>query len=337
MTADSPTIICLTPVKDEAWILDRFIRCASLWADHIVIADQGSEDGSWDIASRHDNVTLVHNPHEGWDERSRQHLLINTARALPTNGQRILISLDADEALSANWTTSPDWDTIRQAPPGTVIGFHWANVLPGFEQAWVPPDRKWFCFVDDGHPHHPDLIHGPRLPVPEHAPRILLDDLKVLHFQYTDWDRMQSKQRWYQAWERLTFPEKRPVEIFRQYNHMHGIPEAEIVPLRDEWLSAYEENGIPMRRVNKDESYRWDREIVAMLDEHGVEPFRKIAIWDVDWSERGRQLGHNVNGEWADPRSTTEKYIHHWLMRTQPFAKNPMVRLFQKTLQLAGW
>ena len=41
MTADeSPTVICLTPVRNESWILERFRPGASMWADHIVIADQ---------------------------------------------------------------------------------------------------------------------------------------------------------------------------------------------------------------------------------------------------------------------------------------------------------
>ena len=32
---ERPKIICLTPVKNEEWILRRFLRLASLWADHI--------------------------------------------------------------------------------------------------------------------------------------------------------------------------------------------------------------------------------------------------------------------------------------------------------------
>ena len=35
-----PTVICVTPVKNEARILPRFLRCAATWADHILIADQ---------------------------------------------------------------------------------------------------------------------------------------------------------------------------------------------------------------------------------------------------------------------------------------------------------
>jgi len=29
----TPTIICLTPVRNKAWILDRFLQATSLWAD----------------------------------------------------------------------------------------------------------------------------------------------------------------------------------------------------------------------------------------------------------------------------------------------------------------
>ncbi|GAG56902.1 unnamed protein product, partial [marine sediment metagenome] len=48
-----PKIICLTPVKNEAWILDNFIKCASLWADHIIIADQDSTDDARKIAKKY--------------------------------------------------------------------------------------------------------------------------------------------------------------------------------------------------------------------------------------------------------------------------------------------
>ena len=61
----TPKIICLTPVLNEAWILDRFIRCASLWADHIIIADQGSTDGSREIAQRYDKVIFIDNKKTG--------------------------------------------------------------------------------------------------------------------------------------------------------------------------------------------------------------------------------------------------------------------------------
>jgi hypothetical protein len=36
------TVACLVPVKNEAWILERFLRSAEQWADVIVLGDNGS-------------------------------------------------------------------------------------------------------------------------------------------------------------------------------------------------------------------------------------------------------------------------------------------------------
>src|SRR6476659_3715040 len=95
-----PQIIVLTPVRNEAWILDRFIKCTSLWADHIIIADQSSDDGSADLARKYPKVTVVENDNPEYDEADRQKLLLRTARLIP--GPRVLIALDADEIMSAN-------------------------------------------------------------------------------------------------------------------------------------------------------------------------------------------------------------------------------------------
>ena len=60
-------------------------------------------------------------------------------------------------------------------------------------------------------------IHSPRVPQPENAPVIDLDEIVVLHFQYVAWERMIAKHRWYQAWEHLKHQQKGPLEIFREY------------------------------------------------------------------------------------------------------------------------
>jgi glycosyltransferase involved in cell wall biosynthesis len=77
-----PSIICLTPVKNEAWILDRFLRCASLWADYIIIADQGSTDSSREIALRYPKVVLIDNLSLEFSEVQRQQLLLDAARQI---------------------------------------------------------------------------------------------------------------------------------------------------------------------------------------------------------------------------------------------------------------
>src|SRR3954453_20585511 len=91
---DALSTIVVTPVRNEAWILDRFLSCVSLWADHIIVADQGSADGSREIARRHSKVTLIDNP-GSYDEGARQRLLLDAARSF--EGRRVIFAFDADE------------------------------------------------------------------------------------------------------------------------------------------------------------------------------------------------------------------------------------------------
>lgn len=331
-----PTLFCLTPVKDEAWILERFLACASTWADHIVIADQGSTDGSAEIAEAHPKVTFVHNASPGYDEGARQRLLIETARGIPAAGRRVLLALDADEFLSANWSESTDWEQVCAAPSGTVLTFKWMNVAPGFERGWPSAEPIPFGFVDNGTPHDGGVIHSWRLPTPEGAPVTHLDDLVVLHYQYTDWARMRSKQRWYQCWERLRYPEKRPITLYRQYHHMDAAVQT-ARPMQPEWLAGYESAGIDMQTVEEAPYYWWDEELVNLFDEHGVEPFRRLNVWEVDWGDLARQMGRSVDGALKDPRSPFERTVHRWLARTQPLSAALPVRAVQRLLKPLGW
>ena len=330
------TLICMTPVRNEAWILERFLQCASTWADYIVIADQQSTDGSREIARRFEKVVLVDNPHEAYDEGARQRLLIDSARQLPVSGKRILIALDADEMFSANWMESPEWQQLLAAPPGTVLYFRWANIGPDVTCAWVDADYKPFGFVDDGSPHEGRPIHSPRVPVPKDAPALYFDEIKVLHYQYADWARMRSKQRWYQVWERLNDPKKRPVTIFRQYHHMEAAIRR-AGPVRPEWLAGYEALGIDMRAIPKASHYYWDEAVLKLLMEYGPERFRKLNIWDRDWTALAAQKGLVVDGMLHDPRTPFEKAVHAWLRATQGKSHTLPVRAVQKLLQVFGW
>ena len=331
-----PVLVCLTPVKDEAWILARFLACAETWADHIVIADQGSTDGSVEIAEAHPKVTLVHNRSEAYDEGARQRLLIETARRIPAAGPRVLLALDADEFLSANWRQSEEWDRLRTAEPGTNLAFHWMNVAPGCETGWPSSEPIPFGFVDDGSPHRGEAIHSRRIPTPSGAPQVVCEDLVVLHYQYTDWERMRSKQRWYQCWERLRHPDKRPVTLYRQYHHMDAAIQA-ATPLRPDWLAGYEAAGIDMRSVASASHYWWDEELLDLFADHGTEPFRRLNVWDVDWNALSRRVGKMANGALRDPRSAWERGVHRWLAYTQPSASRLPVRVVQRALRAFGW
>lgn len=335
-TACPPKVICLTPIKNEAWILDRFLKCAAQWADTIIVADQGSDDGSREIAARHPKAMLIENPSPAYDEGARQRLLLSAARRIP--GRKLLIALDADEMLTANRAESAEWGQILQAPEGTVFRFDWVNIRPDFAEAWIPHADIPFGFMDDGSAHQGQAIHSTRLPTPPGSPCLHLKDIKVLHYQYTDWARMASKQRWYQCWERINHPTKRAVTIYRQYHHMEGWPKEEIVPLQPIWLEGYLRQGINMTEVRPQPYYRWDCDILEMFARYGTRHFRKLAIWEADWADLGRKTGISLPAEaLQDPRNAFEKRVHHWLKNTQPRSRDPKIRMAQRLLRVLGW
>jgi hypothetical protein len=231
---------------------------------------------------------------------------------------------------------SDEWARVLDAPPGTVVWFDWVNVAPDGRRGWIPPNALPLAFMDDGRPHEGAPIHSARVPVPPGAPALRLTDVKVLHFQYTDWERMKSKQRWYQCWERLRYPDKRPVTLYRQYHHMDSAVAA-AAPLRPEWTAGYAAAGIAFAAADPQDAYWWDADLLRLFDEHGTAPFRRLDVWTVDWAARRRALGAPDGRDVADPRSAFDRAVHAWLARTQAAADRLHVRLVQRLLRLAQW
>jgi hypothetical protein len=327
--------ICLTPTRNEAWIIKPFLAVAKTWTTDVLVADQGSSDGTLETLRTTPGVRVLINDSAEYNESHRQQLLLSAARELP--GKRLLLALDADEALSANWRESSEWERICNAAPGTVLRFPWVNVLPGFQRGWIPPSLIACGFVDDGTEHSGGRIHNRRVPFPAGAPVIDLKEIVVLHFQFVAWDRMVSKHRWYQAWERIHHPERGPLELFRQYNHMHGSwDRSEMYTLRPEWLEGFARDGVDFKSLRAEPVTWWDKEIVQMLREHGPERFRKLAIWDKDWNAVAADM--KVNGiSLDDPRSLTEKIAHHLLAATQKHRANWGVRGLEWLLRSRQW
>jgi Glycosyl transferase family 2 len=336
---EKPTIICLTPVKNEAWILDRFIQCASLWADHIIIADQ-STDNSGEIARRYPKVTVVHNPHSGYNESERQKLVLAEARKIP--GPRLLITLDADEAFTANFMTSPEWQTLLTLPVGSVARFRWCNLLNDMEHYWQAPwDYAW-AFMDDGSEPDWGTLHTTRIPAPLNAPDMLMRDIKVMHFAFTDDKRRESKWRWYQCFECIVNPHRSAIELYRQYHEEDSLTPDQVRPIPQPWMQGYIDRGINMTSINRPHRPWWDKELLDMIDKHGPKHFRKQNIWSVDWDAVHEEIyGKKPEKSLADPRNKFEKWVHRWLQASQayyqPYNRTWDIRIIEKVLKLLGW
>jgi glycosyltransferase involved in cell wall biosynthesis len=331
-------LVCLTPVRNEAWNLERFLLCAETWADVIVILDQSSTDGSAEIAQRHAKVHFVNYPQLTYDDAQRRQLLVELGRAAVAE-PRVLVALDADEIIADGAWQHREMVAFLSRPPGTVARMRWINVLPSEPRAWIPPATTDFIFIDDGRPFRGEAMHGPRLPSATAAETLELHGPKVVHLQYLDWARMRSKQRWYQAQERIENPAKRPIQIYRQYHHMDAIDPTERHPLAAEWYSRYEaELGINLFDVQPASVYPTDERIVKLVLEHGPERFRRVDLWDGEWEGRARALGLPAPAAvMDDPHNVLERAIFRWLARTQRRSSEPRIRWIQRALRLAGW
>ncbi len=255
----SKKIICLTPIKNEEWILDNFLKAASLWADHIIVLDQHSTDLSLEIVKKYNKAILLENDDE-YNEVSRQKRLLVEARKI--DNKAILIALDADEFLSGNFAEDPDWGRVKNMGEGIVLQFPWDNLYKNSGKYWNASTGKPFGFADDGISEHGgSIIHNDRLPAGKNFKTFLLKNVHVMHFMYTDWARMDSKHRWYQAWERINRP-RSSLSIYREYHHMFAIKKNNLVPIPAEWFDYYDKMGVHLKNIKKHENYWWDLEVL---------------------------------------------------------------------------
>jgi hypothetical protein len=95
-------IIGVTQVKNEEWILDRFLSVTSGFADHIIVTDQQSTDGSRSICTPFTKVHLISNDSPIYDEAHRQKLLLTEARRMSPGKE-----LNLHIVLSKKWFFIP--------------------------------------------------------------------------------------------------------------------------------------------------------------------------------------------------------------------------------------
>ena len=273
----------LTPIRNEAWILDRFLAVTSPLADHIILADQGSTDGSRAIAARYSNVVLIDNDDPGFDEARRQRLLLEKARQL-VPGPKVLLALDADEIIAAGAPAGVGWQTMRTAPPGTILCFELVDLYLTTDRCMRHDVWRPFGYVDDGASHEGRAIHSGRVPLPDGAPRLKLNDVRLLHYAALRTTGLAAKLRWYSALENV-LGTCRPTlkRRLRYLNHLDFTGEGRLEPTDRNWFSGWEERGLDMHTVDDPEFQWYDVEVLRLFEKHGTRKFWLDDLWRFDW------------------------------------------------------
>lgn len=329
---ERPKLICLTPVKNEAWILERFLRLASLWADYIIIADQLSTDNSREIAKKFEKVILISNSSETFNEPQRQQLLLSEARKI--KGPKLLFTLDADECLTPNYSKSQEWHTMLNAAPGTIFQFQLYNLQPDMKTMWVDLHTYPLAYMDDGYAHHGPQLNSYRIPLPISSTTLFLNEINIMHYSDTDWERYTSKNRWYNCYDKILHPGKSSVDLFRQYNERFFYPKERFENIPTFWISEYSKLGIDMTSVQRIPKRMWDEQILDFFDQYGIKYFRKERIWNVDWQMIAAIYKKNNPEKYRDPRNKLYKKIQTYLWLTQSIHKRFYIRLFDNLIRL---
>ena len=293
-------IIVLTPVKNEEWILNQFLSITSLFADCIIIANQNSSDNSKEICSRFPKVHLIENTGE-FNEDSRQTLLIETARRLFPDDQRLLFCLDSDEIFSADSLHYKEtWKRLTSLKPGSSIYIEKPDLLFGFQKCIRWKGNYFPCgYMDDGIKHTPTAIHSRRIPVNPSGDNVYIHDIKILHFAHTRRKVQSAKQRYYSVLENVKdlSPVYRRRHVYKCFYEDSHYPTEFIEDIPQSWLKEWDDMNINIRELS-DVDFSWhDFEILSYFKKYGYRKFYLENIWDFDW-ETCRQLalkkGHDV-------------------------------------------
>jgi glycosyltransferase involved in cell wall biosynthesis len=335
-----PTVVCVVGVRNEAHNLPRFLACAAVWANHIIVADQYSEDATREIAQAHPKVILVRNENREFNEPQRQALLLSEARKIP--GPRVIVAMDADEMLPSSFLDSPAWQKMISSPPGTVGQLQLVDLLPLLDRAWNRGHWLNRIYVDDGRPHAAgNMVHSsPPVPLHSGSPRLRFPESLLLHYALADGVRFSRRQIWYQCYEILHSKDFGPVQIFRRYHVFESIPQEETLDADPHWFSLYERSGIDVRHVEPGPTAHYDNDIFNWMTDAGIGPgkFSRLAIWDIDWNQEYQRVrGVKPPIDLSDPRTWSQKMIHRWLSKTQPSFKKFHIRLIDRMIRAMGW
>lgn len=290
------------PVKNEEWILEYNLTCAEKFFDHIIVADQNSTDNTATICSKFSKVILIKNDQPTYNEGERRQLLLNAARSF--DGKNFIANLAADEVFSANILEDDIFERlISGVNYGTAFSFQWVqlwrstNKYRDDKSVWSNLYRP-FAFIDDRSTNYePGFAHLSIVPEAYMRDAVRNDEIKVLHFQFVDFNRMLAKQRWARL---LEFGKYTQPKILRSLilNNKYYITKDErnirLNTVPEEWFRTY-----PVFE-SKSQLSPWHIDAsTSFINEYGADNLHWLDIWDYSWD--------NI----PDKRNPLQKFYHN--------------------------
>lgn len=323
---NTPLLIVMTPVRNEAWVLHAFLKTTSLWADYIIIADQMSTDGSRDIYRQYEKVIVIDNTNPDFNEAERQSMLVTKAREVAAGHDCILFGLDADEIMPANWRDTADGKHILNSVAGDVFWFKWAQLAPDKMHYGDSVFYPW-VFHDDGVEPHGNYVrnmHSMRIPYPiEEKQMYYVKDFRVLHCGLLDTERIEAKNRFYQFvdWE---MNNRSPIRLGRSYaQHFKQNIKHDTQFILDNVSIAFPFDFWAQIEIGANHTW-FDDYVYERLYQYPITQMRKLDIWDDDFLHY-----YNIK----DQRTIWDKFVHAYLHVTDKYKTTFIIHVIDKILK----
>ena len=329
---DKPTIVVVTPVRNEAWVLDAFLSCTSSWADYIILADQHSNDGTREIAERYEKVILIDNPTQEWYEYICRTRLLEEAAKIP--GEKIIFGLDADEFLSEGFEKTHSWHRILNSHGNEIFCFRWLNLYDNFttvEHAdtyfdWMAHFNDTIDIVEEYRIREEHAVHCARIPCLEtsRCHYTFVDDFWVVHLAKLNHERIRQKFDFYQVtWVDKNKEKANPIRMYRGYNKYYPDKLSRLEkPVKLCRLGSTTDYSYMVK--TSDYGKHYVDEMVQVFKREGTSKFLKLCIWDNPYLIK----------EGITPKIPLKyRILHSYLRKTQPKADKKIVQLLDKILK----
>lgn len=319
-------------MRNEAWVLDAFLTCASSWADHIILADHHSEDNTREIAKKYEKVILIDNPTFEWYEAECRARLLEEACKI--SGDKVIFALDADEFLSDGFEKTESWKRIVNSKKNEIFCFNWLNLYDNFKTAeYTNMHFEWAAHFDadvdvvgEYRRRETRAVHCSRVPCLETdvCTYINVDDFWVVHLSNLNFEKIRQKNDFYQ----VTGVDKNN----GKYNAI-SLYRASTRHYPDNLRHLDTPVKLYCKGDDKDYSYlvktsdygkHYVGEMVRVFQREGTDKFAKLCIWDNPY----------LKAAGINPKLPLRIKLLHWYLRkTKTVSDTKIVKILDKILK----
>lgn len=280
----SSKIIVITPVKNEDWILERFLWACSQFADHIILLNQQSTDRTGSIIDHFEKAIVFDNPSPVYDEAFRTEFLVGKVRELHGLGN-LIVALDADEIPTFESLDIRYWRSLKQQEAGTTIVFSKPDLLSQPMRYLPAPANFPLAYVDDGADTEKKLIHNRRIPGTASGVQYVCNSIIVLHFARVRQSEYFARQAMYCVIENVNRSKNLRLRTlyYSRKSFLKKDREAGVI-VPNEWSRGYLKQGIDLYCYRTEPYNEFHRKVLEHFQEFGTKRFWMDDIWWEDWT-----------------------------------------------------